>query len=131
MSGEQSGAMAKARQHLDRWRKEHGGRGVRIPDEFWREAVGVARTNGLWQTARELRLEYGRLKARVGAAEGREVISDGPGTTFVELGVGHLGGSRTVVEFVGRDGDRMRIDVTGPSAVDVVGVSRAFWSRQA
>jgi hypothetical protein len=35
---------------------------------------------------------------------------------------------RTVVEFVGTRGGRMRIDVTGMSRVDVVGLAQAFWS---
>ena len=132
MSGSESQAMVKAREHVDRWRREHGGPGVRIPEDLWNEAVGVARVDGLSRTARALGLDHGRLKARASCsvAEG-EGISDRPrGATFVEMGIGALGSSRTVVEFVGQDGDRMRIDVTGPSGVDVVGLSREFWSRQ-
>lgn len=131
MSGGHSQAMVKARQHLDYWRREHGGRGVRIPGELWDEAVGVARTDGLWKTAKALGLDHGRLKARASVVKGRERTSDPvPEATFVEVGFGPLGSTRTVMEFVGRDGERMRIDVTGSSPVDVVGLSRAFWGRQ-
>jgi len=38
--------------------------------------------------------------------------------------------SKTVVELVGTSGARMRIDVTGASRVDVVGLAQAFWSRE-
>jgi hypothetical protein len=130
MSGRESQAMARARLHLDGWRREHGGAGVRIPEGVWGEAVEVARGEGLSRTARALRLDHSRLKARVGLVPGVEGTSDRPETTFVEVGIGPLGSSRTVVELAGRDGDRMRIEVTGPSPVDVVGLSRAFWSRQ-
>jgi hypothetical protein len=123
--------MVKARRHLEDWRREHGGRGVRIPGKLWAEAVGVARTDGLFKTAKALRLEHSRLKVRARVVEGREGASDpGPETAFVEVGFESLGSSRTVMEFVGRDGDRMRIDVTSSSPVDVVGLSRAFWGRQ-
>ena len=37
---------------------------------------------------------------------------------------------KTVVEIVGTGGARMRIDVTGTSRVDVVGLAQAFWSRE-
>lgn len=132
MSGCESQAMVKAREHVDSWRREHGGPGVRIPEGLWNEAVGVARVDGLSRTARALRLDHGRLKARASCSEAcLGEISDRPGdATFVEMGIGALGSSRTVVEFVGGDGERMRIDVTGPSAVDVVGLSQAFWGRQ-
>ena len=39
-------------------------------------------------------------------------------------------GGQTVVELVGTGGARMRIDVTGTSHVDVVGLAQAFWSRE-
>lgn len=131
MSGGESQAMVEARHHLDCWRREHGGRGVRIPEGLWEEAVGVARRDGVWKTARALGLEHGRLKARAGLVDGRESASDRlPEAGFVEVGLGPLESARTVMEFVGRDGDRMRIEVAGSGALDVVGLSRAFWSRQ-
>lgn len=134
MSAGDSLGMARARQHMECWRREHGGPGVRIPEELWDEAVGVARGEGLSKTARALRLDQHRLKARamhVQEVDGTSDRVEATEPTFVEVGIGPLGGSRTVVDFAGRDGDRMRIEVTGPVAVDVVGLSRAFWSRQA
>lgn len=89
----------------------------------------VARSDGLSKTARALGLNEGRLKARVSVAQDEGGGGDRVKATFVEMGIGQFGSCRMVVEFVRRDGDRMRMDVTGPS-VDVVGVSRAFWSRQ-
>ncbi len=121
--------LVTVRQHVEHWRKRHGGKGSRIPADLWEEAVAVAGVEGLYATAQALRFNYERLKERVAWAEGKE---RGNGqSTFVELEMGQLcGGGRTVIELVGRHGDRMRVDVTGASAVDVVGLTQSFWSRQ-
>lgn len=122
--------LVAARQRVERWRKHHGGRGSRIPEALWNEAVGVARVVGLWETARALGFNYERLKARLARAEGKQRVEGRQESGFVELGMGQLCGSRTVVELLGRGGERMRIEVTGTSTLDVVGLSDAFWSRQ-
>lgn len=122
--------LVAARQRIEYWRKRHGGRGSRIPEELWSEAVGLARVAGLYATARALRLNYERLKARATRVAGREPVAGRQESAFVELGMGQLCGSRTVVELLGPGGERMRIDVTGASTLDVVGLSQTFWSRQ-
>ena len=51
---------------------------------------------------------------------------------FVELGGLGFGEPRTVaLELVGREGDRVRVEVVGGagSAVELVALARAFWSR--
>ena len=51
---------------------------------------------------------------------------------FVELDVAELrraDGVQTVLRFVGRDGERLRIDINA-SAVDLIDVALAFWSRR-
>ena len=48
---------------MSKWRQEGGGgRGSRIPEELWQEALGVARIDGLHATAQAARLNYERLK---------------------------------------------------------------------
>ncbi len=47
------------------WRKEHGGRGSRIPDQLWKDAVRVAQVVGTWATAKALHFNYDALRARV------------------------------------------------------------------
>ena len=54
-------------QRLKRWREGHGSR-TRLPEELWAEAVGLARQEGLYRTARSLGLDYGNLKRRVEGA---------------------------------------------------------------
>lgn len=117
------------------WREHREGLRARIPEELWDAAVGVARIEGVAATCRALRFDYSRLKDRVGLAESNEQGGRGERSevaAFIELGPGQLAGAggKTVVELVGRRGGRMRIDMSGGSSVDVVGLAQAFWSHE-
>ena len=121
------------REALASWRRSHGGRGRPIPAALWSDAADVARANGVAETARALRLDPGKLAKLVeGRAESvpRSLVEP---AGFVELGGFRLGEPReprTVLELVGREGDRVRVEVGGAgSAVELVELARAFWSR--
>ena len=45
-------------QRVEAWRGRSGGRGRRIPEGLWREAVRMVRSAGLHATARALRFNY-------------------------------------------------------------------------
>jgi hypothetical protein len=123
------------REALASWRRSHGGRGRPIPAALWSDAAEVARANGVAETARALRLNPRKLAklAEGGAESGPRSVVEAAG--FVELsglGLGEPRGPRAVVlELVGREGDRVRVEVIGGagSAVDLVALARAFWSR--
>lgn len=131
--------LGSVRRRIDGWREEHGGRGQVIPGEIWEAAVEVARVEGVEVTARVLRLDRERLARRMSLslAQGGSVvcgddaaISDGSGG-FVELEALGLcrAAAGTVVRFEGRDGERVQVELSGASAVDIVELGRAFWSR--
>jgi hypothetical protein len=120
--------LATAGAELASWRREHGGRGKRIPEALWAGAVELARAVGPATTADALQLDPVRLETRVRRAGDPRRAEVGAGATFVEVGALPLVSSPTVVEFVSREGDRMRIETGGP--LDVFGLSRAFWSRR-
>jgi hypothetical protein len=123
---------------VEAWRKRQGKR-TRIPEELWDAAVETARVDGVWATAQATRFNFRRLQqlararyphghhARAGA---ESAASAGP--AFVELSMdtvgGTSGGARTVIDMVGRHGDRMRVEVG--SGVDVIGIVHTFWSGQ-
>jgi len=115
---------------LTSWRQRFGGRGRRIPDALWAGAVEVARSGGVAQTARALRLDARKLAARV---EPALATAENGSSTFVELGGLDVLTAREplVVHFIGREGDQVRIEVP-PDAVGgggLVALARAFWSR--
>ena len=59
--------MRKLYWRLRRWRSSHARRAP-FPDALWAAAGELAREHGINRTAKALRLEYGKLKERAGAA---------------------------------------------------------------
>jgi hypothetical protein len=121
-----------AREALASWRRTHGGRGRPIPPALWSKAADVARGVGVPEVARALRLNAVKLARLVeGGAPGSEVEA----ADFVELGRLELGtpraARRAVLELVGHEGDRVRVEVGDGGGVDFVAIARAFWSRRA
>ena len=104
-----------------------------MPAELWQEATEVARVEGVYAVSRTLRVDYNRLKSKVlskDAAPSR-AASNGPDGAFVELEASQIcGGCKTVIELVGRAGDRMRLEVAGKPEVDVVLLTQTFLSQQ-
>jgi hypothetical protein len=115
-----------------------------IPEELWNAAVEVARVEGVHATSKAVRFNYYSLKDRLVRADSAALTQRKPDreATFVEVQMRSLPSlpslapresavdDKTVVELVGTSGARMRIDVTGASRVDVVGLAQAFWSRE-
>ncbi len=67
---------------LSMWRKNRRPR-TPIPPELWDGAVELATAQGLWKTARALRLDYNALKKRVDARTSEHPTSPVP--QFVEI----------------------------------------------
>ena len=119
--------LESARRHFERWRGTHEGRS-RIPEGLWTVAVRAAGQYGVHRTSRALRLDYAVLKKRHG--EAAEVDGAARGTAhpnFVEL-VPAGSGSRVecVVELEDPSGTRMRIEVKGVPAPDLVALTRSL-----
>lgn len=128
--------LASLRRRVEDWR-DGGGRGSRIPEELWEAAVGVARTVGVSATARALRFGYQKLKvrtaevARTGGTGRRRRRVGSRRPEFVALPMPALPeAARVVVAFVAPDGEQMRMEVSGASAMDMVALARAFWGRR-
>lgn len=123
-----SGELVAVRRRVEAWRRSNGGRGSRIPEQLWNEAVEVARVAGLHATARALRFNYERLKERAGQTAGK---LSGHGSRFVSVQLPQLnGGAKLVVDLVGGDGEQVRIELSGASGMDAVAVAQAFWKRR-
>lgn len=119
--------MRAVRRRLQCWRRNHGGRGRRVPEELWELAAEVARVEGVEATARALRLDAVRLARRLeGGARQVATGAQRAPLEYVELEASEVGVRQraSVVEVVSRGGERLRIEVAG--TVDVPGVVRAF-----
>jgi hypothetical protein len=125
------------REALASWRRMHGGRGRPIPAALWSDAADVARTKGVAETARALRVDARKLARLAGGRAERAPRGVVEPAGFVALGGLGLEGPRdahrSVLELVGREGDRVRVEIAGGAGgvVDVVALVRAFWGRRA
>lgn len=126
--------LSGVRRELSAWRARHGGRGRPIPPQLWERAVAVARVEGIAATARALGVDRGRLARLASAASTQSdclALAPKPASAeFVELDARVVcGGGQTVVHFSGGDGERVRVELSGASGVDLVALAKAFWSR--
>ena len=129
---------------VEHWRAHRDGGRSMVPEELWNAAVEVARVEGVHATSKALRFNYYSLKDRLDRADSAALTRRKPHreATFVEVQMParpslpslaprqEVVSDKTVVELVGTGGARMRIDVTGTSRVDVVGLAQAFWSHE-
>ena len=120
--------MRRVCRRFEGWRSSHTGR-LPIPDDLWAAAAELARSHGVFQTAKILHLEYGKLKRLA-----QSTASDAGAMTppaFVELMAPHAAGpSEYLIELEGPRG-KMRIQWKGTTAPDLSELSRVFWEPTA
>jgi hypothetical protein len=113
-------SLSRLAQRFDAWRKTRVS-GQRIPENLWKSAVRMAGEHGLNRTAQILNLDYYSLKKRVDGASVSQA-------TFVELSPSPLGlASECVIELEDATGSRMRVELKGQNAPDLLALSRSFW----
>lgn len=107
---------------LEEWRQSRQKRAA-IPNELWSAAIEVARREGLGRTAAALRLDYGKLKRLMMAADGVGNRTTTP--SFIELIAPEAAAiAQCAIEMEGRRA-RIRIELKA-SAADVVSFSRTL-----
>lgn len=105
---------------FEEWRRNRQKREA-IPDELWSAASEVARRDGVTRTATALRLDCGKLKRRMMAADG--VAKGATRPSFVELIAPTAGAvAQCAIELEGRRG-RIRIELKG-TAAELISFSR-------
>jgi hypothetical protein len=118
--------LQEAQERYVEWRSSHSGRRP-IPEPLWELATELASQHGVFRTAQVLRLDYTKLKQRTQPRAPAGKRSPARPAAFVELmapAVAH--GCECVVEVEGPRG-RIRIEWKGPTAPDLVGLSRMLW----
>ena len=132
--------MKAVKGEVEGWREGRQG-WARMPEELWEAATAGARKHGVAVVAREVGLDFMRLKKRVwaGGGEPASPSSDsgrkserrkGGVGGFVEVEAaelaGVLGGGGAEVEVWEAGGGRLKVKVPGREGVDVAAVVRAF-----
>lgn len=119
---------------LRKWRERGGGRGTKIPERLWKRVVEVARSDGVWLTAKTTRIRHDKIKERLGRDDRkprrkrRRVSSVEPRHGFVELEAVPLGGDAMgiVVEVDDKSGARLTVRLGNSAQVDVAQLVSAF-----
>ena len=120
-----SSSIEAARTQFEDWR---GGRARKspIPEELWSAAINAARQEGVNRTAQQLRLDAGKLKRLLVAADGRgrraarkprfvELIAPAPAST-----------PECLIEFESASGSKMRIHWNATVPPDWANLLRAW-----
>ncbi len=112
-----------ARARFEEWRRSRP-RKSPIPDELWTAAINAARQHGVNRTAQQLRLDAGKLKRLLVAADKRKLKTPRR-PRFVEL-VAPPAIPECLIEFESAGGSKMRIHWTISVAPDWANLLRAW-----
>ena len=98
---------------------------TKLPEPLWQAAVELARQHGVYPVAHPLRLDYARLKQRLGGSPTRH--RKAPKLGFVEL-VAPRSAAREdcVIEFESASGGKMRIQWKASAPPDWLSLLRAW-----
>ena len=99
-------AIVQLQVRLDQWRSAQKGR-TKLPESFWLAAVDLAKQYGVFRTAHTLRLDYTRLKKRLG--DSASPRRKPPQAAFVELMAHPADLQECVIEFESAGKAKMRI----------------------
>ena len=120
------GGLERIQQRFERWRERREGR-PRIPETLWAQAAKAARRFGVHRTCRALRLDYVVLKRHVEADATQGSSRHEIHPSFVELvPAGFASPTECVVELEDPSGVRMRIELKGVAAPDLVALTRSW-----
>ena len=121
-------AIIQLQRQLEQFRSTRPGR-AKLPESLWQAAVELARQYGIYAVAQPLRLDYTRLKQRVGGMASQPRKQNKP--AFVELiGDGAAAVPECVIEFESPLGGKMRIQWKAAVPPDWTGLLRAWHETQ-
>jgi hypothetical protein len=116
--------VAQLQRELEQFRSAQPGR-TKLPESLWQAAVELARQHGVYPVAHPLRLDYTRLKERLGGSPtvGRKATKP----AFVELvGPSRAQSEECVIEFESSGGSKMRIQWKAATPPDWTALLRAW-----
>ena len=117
-------AIAQLQHQLEQFRSSRPAR-TKLPESLWQAAVELARQHGIYAVAHPLRLDYTRLKQRLGGMVSQRRKQTKP--AFVErIGDGAAVLPECVIEFESPGGGKLRIQWKAAVPPDWAGLLRAW-----
>lgn len=121
-------AITQLQRQLEQFRSTQPGR-AKLPESLWQAAVELARQHGVYAVAHPLRLDYTRLKQRLGVIPKRRQKANQP--AFIELiGASSATLPECVIEFESANGSKMRIQWKATTPPDWASLLRAWRETQ-
>ena len=121
-------AITQLQRQLDQFRSTQPGR-TKLPESLWQAAAELARQHGIYAVAHPLRLDYTRLKQRLGDIPKGQQKARKP--AFIEfLGGGSATLPEYVIEFESATGSKMRIQWKATVPPDWTSLLRAWRETQ-
>jgi hypothetical protein len=119
-------SIAQLQRQLDQFRSTQSAR-TKLPESLWQTAVELARQHGVYSVAHALRLDYMRLKKRLGGSPSPTRRSTK--AAFIELIAPHPAMlEECVIEFESSSGGKMRIQWKAAVPPDWASLLRAWRS---
>ena len=123
-------AITQLQRQLEEFRRIRPAR-TQLPEPLWQAAVELARQHGIYAVAHPLRLDYARLKQRLGGNPSQPQKSQVNKPAFLELiGDGATTLPECVIEFESASGGKMRILWKAVIPPDWAGLLRAWHETQ-
>lgn len=114
---------------FENWRKTRKSRGF-IPEALWDAAISLAGPYSLHQISKGLRLNHTALKARVEISRNVTPEEAAP-TAFIELPPFNQPplSDEFSLDLENAAGAKMRIHIKGLAGIDLLSLTKAFWSQ--
>lgn len=106
------------------WRKTRKKR-TSIPKELMESAIELTQHHPIYTVSKALGLSYTDFKKRVQGTKA-DVYPGAPPMSFVEVEAEDVIAARCIVEMETARGERLKMDVMGKIALDLVAVAKAF-----
>lgn len=118
--------LGAAENKFELWRKNRSGRG-RIPDALWQAAIEAAEEHGPSKIAKVLRLDYYKLKERMGLSVETRKSRKEKRQGFLEVPLFAPESRESALELEGHDGARLRLVLKGAKSEELESLARMFW----
>ncbi len=118
--------LGDVRSRFECWRRSRK-LGVRIPEDLWQAAVEAAQEHGVSKTAQTLGLDYYGLKKRWESTLEVSESEPAAGREFLEIPL-FATAPDCVLEMVGAQGARLRVELRGSAAAHCETLAQALWS---
>ena len=119
--------LEEVQEQFRNWRKTRKKR-TTIPKDLWQAAVELTQYCPIYTVSKALGLSYTDLKKRIQSSRAKVFSSPSPVATFVELDLKQTIPGRCVVEMETPRGARLKMDFMGKVGIDLLKLTKAFWS---